>query len=71
MTKNYAKLNLFIDFKKTQFWQPQITKKSQFLQNLTSPALTPYYSYRAQVYALRVILKIINEDSNCLRDTTT
>ena len=37
-------LNLFIDFKETQFRHPQITKKSQFLQNLTSPALTPYYS---------------------------
>ena len=55
MTKNCLKLNLFIDFKKTQFWHPQITKMSQFLRNLTSPALTPYYSYRAQVYALQVI----------------
>ena len=44
MTKKYAKLNLFIDFKKTQFLTPKIFKMSQFLKNLTSPALTPYYS---------------------------
>ena len=56
MTKKYAKLNLFIDFKKTQFLTPKIFKMPQFLQNLTSLALAPYYSYRGQVYALRVTL---------------
>ena len=44
MTKNYAKPNLSIDFKKTHFSTPKIFKMSQFLKNLTSPALTPYYS---------------------------
>ena len=33
----------------------QLTKMSQFLKIKTSSALPPYYSFRAQGYALRVI----------------
>ena len=44
MLKKCLEPNLFIDFKKTKFRHPQIFKKSDFLQNLTSSALTLYYS---------------------------
>ena len=37
----------FIDFSSFQFWGSSLFKMSQFLDLWTSPALTPYYSYRA------------------------
>ena len=44
---------------------------SQFFVVLTSSALTPYYSYRAQEICSTSYLREKNEQSNCLWDTTT
>ena len=46
--KKYPSSNERLDFSELTFWGGQLTKMSQFFKVKTRPALTPYYSYRAQ-----------------------